>query len=235
MIDVKLLRSSAAEVANNLARRGYQLDVTAWQALEDQRRHWQVEVDRLRAARNAHAKSVGQARGRGEDIEPLMRTGEELGRELTLADESLGAVQSALDQWQLGLPNLLHDSVPQGRDESGNVEVARVGEPRTYSFAVRDHVAIGEGLKQLDFEAASRISGARFAVMRGGLARLQRALAQFMLDLHTGEHGYTEIYAPYLVLPQALVGTGQLPKFEADLFALRGEQAFYLIPTAEVP
>jgi seryl-tRNA synthetase len=235
MIDPKLLRSSTEEVARNLARRGYRLDVQALQELEERRRHWQIETDRLRAARNSHAKAVGQARGRGEDIAPLMQAGEELARQLTGADAELTGVQSALERWQLDLPNLLDASVPDGADESANLEVARHGEPRQFGFEPRDHVALGEGLALLDFEAASRISGARFAVMRGALARLQRALAQFMLELHTGEHGYTEIYAPYLVGAQALTGTGQLPKFEQDLFAVRGEQSFYLIPTAEVP
>jgi seryl-tRNA synthetase len=235
MIDPKLLRSSAQEVALNLARRGYRLDVQALQQLEERRRHWQIETDRLRAARNSHAKAVGQARGRGEDIAPLMQAGEELAQQLTGADAELSSVQSALERWQLDLPNLLHESVPDGADESANLEVARHGEPRQFGFEPRDHVTLGEGLALLDFEAAGRISGARFAVLRGPLARLQRALAQFMLELHTREHGYTEIYAPYLVGAHALTGTGQLPKFEQDLFAVRGEQSFYLIPTAEVP
>jgi seryl-tRNA synthetase len=235
MIDPKLLRSSTEEVARNLARRGYCLDVQALQQLEERRRHWQIETDRLRAARNSHAKAVGHARGRGEDIAPLMQAGEDLAQQLAGADAELNGVQSALERWQLELPNLLHESVPDGADESANVEVSRHGEPRQFGFEPRDHVALGEGLALLDFEAASRISGARFAVMRGPLARLQRALGQFMLQLHTREHGYTEIYAPYLVGAQALTGTGQLPKFEQDLFAVRGEQPFYLIPTAEVP
>jgi seryl-tRNA synthetase len=235
MIDPKLLRADPETVARNLARRGYRLDVAALQALEERRRHWQIETDRLRAARNAHAKSVGQARARGQDIAPLVTEGEAITRELTDADQQLGAVQVELDRWQLDLPNLLHDSVPEGADESGNVEVARVGEPPGFDFKPRDHVEIGERLGGLDFEAAGRISGARFVVMRGALARLQRALAQYMLDLHTTQHGYTEIYPPYLVAAHSLVGTGQLPKFEQDLFALRAEHPLYLIPTAEVP
>ncbi len=235
MIDPKLLRSASAEVARNLARRGFALDVVALQGLEDQRRHWQIEVDRLRAARNSHAKAVGQARGRGEDIAPLVIEGERLTTGLAAADAQLASLQAQLERIALELPNLLHASVPEGRAESANLEVARHGEPRRFEFAARDHVAIGEALGQLDFEAAARISGARFVVMRGALARLQRALAQFMLDLHTREHGYTEIYVPYLVGPQALTGTGQLPKFEPELFALRGEHSLYLIPTAEVP
>jgi len=234
MIDPKLLRSDPEQVARLLARRGFAFDVAAWRALEEQRRHWQIETDRLRAARNSHARTVGQARGRGEDIAPLLAAGEELTAGLAGAEQALEAAQSQLARWQLELPNLLDASVPDGVDESANVEVARHGVPRQFSFQPRDHVDVGAALGLIDFEAAGRISGARFVVMRGALARLQRALAQFMLDLHTREHGYTEIYAPYLVSPAALVGTGQLPKFEQDLFALRGERELYLIPTAEV-
>jgi seryl-tRNA synthetase len=235
MIDPKLLRSNPAEVARNLARRGFVLDVNALTALEERRRHWQLESDRLRAERNGHAKAIGQAKGRGEDITPLMARGEALAREVEDTDRALDAIQTELNDWQLGLPNLLHESVPEGLDESANVEVRRWGDPRQLAFTPRDHVEVGEGVGGLDFEAAGRIAGARFVVMRGALARLQRALAQFMLDLHTGTHGYTEIYVPYLVSASTLQGTGQLPKFEQDLFALRGEQNFYLIPTAEVP
>jgi len=235
MIDPKLLRSAPDEVARNLARRGFKLDVTAFNALEAQRRKWQVEVDRLRAARNSHAKAVGQARGRGEDIAPLIAQGEALAGETEAADAELAAVQSQLDAWQMGLPNLLHAAVPDGHDESANAEVRRWGEPKAFAFKPRDHVDVGEGLRGLDFEAAGRIAGARFVVMRGAVARLHRALAQFMLDLHTQEHGYTEVYVPYMVNPAALTGTGQLPKFKQDLFAVEGEQGFHLIPTAEVP
>jgi len=235
MIDPKLLRSDPEQVARLLARRGYAFDVNAWQQLEERRRHLQIETDRLRAARNSQAKAVGQARGRGEDIAPLLAAGEQLTQGLAGAEQELGRVQGQLERWQLELPNLLHESVPDGADESANVEVARVGVAREFNFKPRDHVELGEALGLLDFEAAGRISGARFVVIRAALARLQRALAQFMLDLHTREHGYTEIYAPYLVSSAALVGTGQLPKFEQDLFALRGEHELYLIPTSEVP
>ena len=235
MIDPKLLRTDPEAVARNLARRGYTLDVAALKALEDKRKPWAVEVDRLRAERNANAKAVGMAKGRGGDVSALLARGEALTSELARAEGELIGVQSELEQWQLGLPNLLHDSVPDGRDEQSNLEVRRWGEPRRFSFTPRDHVDIGERLGGLDFEAAARISGSRFVVMRGAVARLHRALAQFMLDLHTREHGYTEVYVPYLVQPQALFGTGQLPKFEQDLFAVRGEQSFFLIPTAEVP
>jgi seryl-tRNA synthetase len=235
VIDPKLLRSDPDAVARNLARRGFKLDVEALKALEEKRKPYQVESDRVRAERNANAKAVGMAKGRGEDVAPLIAKGEQLTQELARAEANLVAVQEELEQWQLGLPNLLHDSVPDGADESANVEVRRWGEPKKFSFKPRDHIEIGEKLGGLDFEAAARISGSRFVVMKSHVARLHRALAQFMLDLHTSEHGYTEVYVPYLVQKQALLGTGQLPKFEQDLFAVRGEQGFYLIPTAEVP
>lgn len=234
MIDPKLLRSDPEAVARNLARRGFVLDVQALKALEDKRKPWQIEADRLRAERNANAKAVGMAKAKGGDVAALIANGEKLTRDLAGAEEQLTAVQAELEHWQLGLPNLLHESVPEGRDESANVEVRRWGEPRSLAFKPRDHVEIGERLGGLDFEAASRISGARFVVMRSQVAQLHRALAQFMLDLHTREHGYTEVNVPYLVHPQALVGTGQLPKFEQDLFRVQGEQTFYLIPTSEV-
>ena len=236
MIDPKLLRTDPDAVARNLARRGFELDVSALKALEEKRKPCAVEVDRLRAERNANAKAVGIAKARAEDITALIARGEELTAGLGRAEAELEAVQSELEQWQLGLPNLLHESVPDGRDESANREVARWGEPRRFEFPARDHVEIGARLGGLDFEAAERISGARFVVMRGQVARLHRALAQFMLDLHTGEHGYLEVYVPYLVRPEALIGTGQLPKFAADLFAVAGGQQPYLLsPNAEVP
>ncbi len=235
MLDPKLLRSDPQAVAANLARRGFHLDVAAFQALEERRKAAQVESDRVRAERNANAKAVGMAKGKGADATALLARADELTGQLTASDATINAVQAELDAWQLGLPNLLHESVPEGRDETANQEVRRWGEPRTLDFQPKDHVEIGEKLGGLDFESAAKISGARFAIMTGGVARLQRALAQFMLDLHTREHGYTEVYAPYLVQAPALLGTGQLPKFEADLFRLSGEQMFYLIPTAEVP
>jgi seryl-tRNA synthetase len=235
VIDPKLLRSDPEAVARNLARRGITLDVQALRALEEKRKPWQVESDRLRAERNANAKAVGMAKGKGQDAAALIAKGEALTEDLAKADQALTAVQEELEQWQMGLPNLLHDSVPDGADEKANVEVRRWGQPRKFDFKPLDHIAIGEKLGGLDFEAAARISGARFVVMRSQIARLHRALAQFMLDLHTREHGYTEVYVPYLVQAQALYGTGQLPKFEQDLFALKGDQKLYLIPTAEVP
>ncbi|MDB6103387.1 MAG: seryl-tRNA synthetase [Gammaproteobacteria bacterium] len=235
MIDPKLLRSDPEAVARNMARRGITLDVQALRALEEKRKPWQVEADRLRAERNANAKAVGMAKGKGQDAAALIAKGEALTEDLGKAEQALTAVQEELEQWQMDLPNLLHDSVPDGVDEKANLEVRRWGQPRSFDFKPLDHMAIGEKLGGLDFEAAARMSGARFVVMRSQIARLHRALAQFMLDLHTREHGYTEVYVPYLVQPQALYGTGQLPKFEQDLFAVKGEPKFYLIPTAEVP
>ena len=235
MIDPKLIRTDPEAVARNLARRGYVLDVGALRALEEKRKPGAVEVDRLRAERNANARAVGVAKSRGEETAGLIARSESLTAELARAECELAAVQEGLEHWQLGLPNLLHESVPEGRDESANVEIRRWGEPTVLPFAPRDHVSIGERLGGLDFEAAARVSGARFVVMRGAVARLHRALAQFMLDLHTREHGYTEAYVPYLVRPPALTGTGQLPKFEQDLFAVSGAQPYFLIPTAEVP
>ena len=236
MIDPKLLRTDPDAVARNLARRGFVLDVSALRALEEKRKPWAVEVDRLRAERNANAKAVGMAKARGEDMTALIARGEDLTAKLSRTEAELEGVQRELEQWQLGLPNLLDESVPDGADESANREIARWGEPRRCDFPLRDHVEIGERLGGLDFAAAARIAGARFVVMRSQVARLHRALAQFMLDLHTREHGYTEVHVPYLVRPEALIGTGQLPKFEADLFAATGgPHPYFLIPTAEVP
>ena len=236
MLDARLLRSDPEAVARNLARRGYVLDVHRFRGLEERRKAAQVAADELRAARNAHAKKVGQAKGKGEDIAPLVAEGEAMARRLADLEQEQATAVAEFDALVLGLPNTLHDSVPDGRDENSNVEVRRWGTPRAFEFEPKDHVAIGEGLAQVDFEAAGRISGARFVVLKGGIARLHRALIQYMLDLHTGEHGYTEIYAPYLVARSSLVGTGQLPKFEADLFrVVSGEQELFLIPTAEVP
>ncbi len=235
MLDPKLLRSDPAAVAANLARRGFKLDVERLSALEESRKKWQMRVDELRNERNLHAKTVGKAKAQGQDIAPLLQQVESLGADLSKVESELAGVQSALDELLLGLPNMLHESVPEGHDESANAEIRRWGEPRKFDFKPRDHVELGEKLGQMDFAAAGKISGARFSVLSGPLARLQRALIQFMLDLHTGEHGYRELYVPYLVNAQSLTGTGQLPKFEADLFAVKGESELYLIPTAEVP
>jgi seryl-tRNA synthetase len=235
MIDPKLLRNSAADVAANLARRGFVFDAAAYLALEERRKALQVETEQLQSERNTSAKSIGKAKAQGEDIEPLLAAVKDLGERLEASESSLQAVQGELSDIELGLPNLLADDVPVGTSEDDNLEVRRWGEPVELGFTARDHIELGESLGQLDFDAASRISGARFAVMTGPLARLQRALIQFMLDTHTTEHGYTEAYVPYLVRSQALVGTGQLPKFEEDLFKTQTEPPFFLIPTAEVP
>jgi seryl-tRNA synthetase len=234
VLDPKLLRSDLSGVAAALARRGFVLDTESFAALEEQRKSVQIEADRLRAERNASAKAVGIAKSKGEDAAALLKSSEALGEQLQGVEQRLEAIQALLTDLQMGLPNILHASVPDGRDESANVEVRRWGEPKSFAFQPKDHVALGEPLG-MDFEAAGRISGARFVVMTGLLAKLHRALAQFMLDLHVREHGYREAYVPYLVHGTALVGTGQLPKFGQDLFAVRGDPDFYLIPTAEVP
>jgi seryl-tRNA synthetase len=234
VLDPKLLRTDLSAVAAQLARRGFSVDVAGLAALEEKRKTLQIDADRLRAERNAGAKAVGQAKANGQDASALLARGEALGAELQGVEKQLAAVQAELNEIALGLPNLLHASVPEGRDEAANVEVRRWGSARVFDFAPQDHVALGETMG-MDFEVAGRMSGARFVVMTGHLARLQRALIQFMLDLHVRDHGYREAYVPYLVHATALQGTGQLPKFEQDLFAVRGDPGFYLIPTAEVP
>ena len=235
MLDPKLLRTEPDRVAANLARRGFRLDVAALAALEERRKALQIRTDALRNERNTRSKAIGQAKAKGQDVAPLLKEVEGLGAELAAAESDFAGVQAEVERLAMGLPNLLNDSVPDGTDETANAEVRRVGVPRALGFVPRDHVALGELDGGLDFESAGRISGARFAVMRGAVARLHRALAQFMIDLHTREHGYTEVYVPYLVSRQTLTGTGQLPKFEQDLFALKGENELFLIPTAEVP
>jgi seryl-tRNA synthetase len=234
VLDPKLLRVELPRVAAELARRGFHLDVERISRLEEQRKAAQIEADSLRAERNANAKATGQAKAQGRDAAPLIELGESLAQRLAALEGRLEAIQADLLDIQLGLPNILHSSVPPGRDETDNVEVRRWGEPRPFSFEPKDHVAIGARLG-MDFEAAGRISGARFVVMTGPLAKLHRSLIQLMLDLHVREHGYREAYVPYLVHAEALVGTGQLPKFEQDLFAVQGDPGFFLIPTAEVP
>ena len=234
MIDPKLLRSDLSGVAPQLARRGFVLDIPAFAAIEEHRKAAQMHADALRAERNANAKAVGFAKAKGQETDALLRAGEALGATLAEAEGKLETLQTELSELQLGLPNLLHQSVPEGRDEKANVEMRRWGKPREFSFEPKDHVAAGAPFG-MDFEAAGRISGARFVVLTGALARLHRALIQFMLDLHVREHGYMEAYVPYLVHASAMLGTGQLPKFEQDLFVVRGNPGFYLIPTAEVP
>ena len=235
MIDPKLLRQSAADVAANLARRGFEFDAESYLALEEKRKALQVETEQLQSERNSSAKSIGKAKAQGEDIEPLLAAVKDLGDRLEASQAALQEVQTTLRDIELGLPNLLADDVPTGDSEDDNTEVRTWGEPVELGFRARDHIELGENLGHLDFDAASKISGARFVVMTGPLARLQRALIQFMLDTHTGEHGYSEAYVPYLVKSSALIGTGQLPKFEEDQFKTTDESPFYLIPTAEVP
>ena len=235
MIDIKEIRSDIHEVAKQLARRGFSLDTKVLIALEQQRKSIQVRTQDLQAKRNASAKAIGQAKAKVEDPAPLIAEVATLGDELKDAENQLEAVQEQLNDILLGIPNLPHESTPDGQDENDNVEVRRWGQPRAFDFEPKDHVDIGEALEQLDFETASKLTGSRFVVMSGPVARMHRALIQFMLDLHTGEHGYTETYVPYIVNADSLMGTGQLPKFEEELFKLHGEQDFYLIPTAEVP
>lgn len=236
MLDSKLLRTQTQYIAEQLARRGFVLDVAGLAALETQRKAVQTRTEQLQAERNSRSKSIGQAKARGEDIAPLLAQVDQLGGELEAGKRELETIQADLDAIALNIPNIPHQSVPQGASEDDNVEVRSWGTPRTFDFPVQDHVLLGENIQGLDFEAAAKLSGARFAVMRGGIARLHRALAQFMLDLHTAEHGYQEMYTPYLVQASALQGTGQLPKFSEDLFRIeREDQApLYLIPTAEV-
>ena len=235
MLDPRLIRGQLDETAARLAARGFKLDTARIAALETERKAVQVQTQALQNERNTRSKSIGKAKAAGEDIAPLMADVAKLGDELKQGESRLEELQADLNEILLGVPNLPHASVPAGRDENDNIEVRRWGEPRSFDFSPRDHVDVGDALGLLDFETAAKIAGARFAVMSGALARLHRALIQFMLDLHTGEHGYIETYVPYVVNNDSLRGTGQLPKFEEDLFKLNGEQNYYLIPTAEVP
>ncbi len=235
MIDPKLLRQDTQTVAANLARRGYEFDAGAYLALEERRKSLQVETEELRNERNTSSKNIGKAKAQGEDIAPLLEAVKELGDKLENNEAELQMILGDLRSIELGLLNLLSDDVPDGKSEEDNAEVRSWGEPTELGFEAKDHIELGENLGMLDFETASKISGSRFVVMRGQLARMQRALIQFMLDTHTQDHGYVETYVPYLVQYDALVGTGQLPKFEEDLFKTTTETPFYMIPTAEVP
>ncbi len=235
MLDPKLLRSDLVETTRQLARRGHVLDSGAFAALEERRKAIQVRTQTLQAERNSLSKAIGQAKAKGEDSAPIMARVADLGDRLKQSEAELAGLQVELETLALGIPNIPHESVPDGRDENSNVEVRRWGEPRQFDFTPRDHVDVGTALDMLDFDAATKIAGSRFVVLKGTLARMQRALIQFMLDLHTREHGYTEVYVPYLVNADSLRGTGQLPKFEQDLFRLQTDPPYYLIPTAEVP
>ncbi|MGK5030449.1 serine--tRNA ligase [Janthinobacterium sp. MDT1-19] len=239
MIDIQLLRKDIATVAERLATRKFQLDVAGFNALEAERKAIQTRTEELQGKRNALSKQIGMLKGKGEDTSAVMAQVAGLGDELKADEAALTLVQAKLSDFIMAVPNLPHESSPVGTDESGNVEVRKVGTPRTFDFEVKDHVDVGAPLG-LDFEVATKLTGSRFSVMKGGIARLHRALAQFMLNTHVDEHGYTECYTPYMVNADSLRGTGQLPKFEADLFSVKkggaeGEgETFYLIPTSEV-
>ncbi|MEH6458269.1 serine--tRNA ligase [Chitinimonas sp. JJ19] len=237
MLDIQQLRNDLDGVAARLAQRGYALDTAAFAALEHERKALQTRTQDLQAERNAKSKAIGQAKSRGEDVAPIMASVANLGDELKAAEQSLAALQDKLNDMLLHIPNLPHESVPVGKDESGNVELLRWGTPRSFDFEVKDHVDIGTPLG-LDFETGAKLSGARFTVLKGQIAKLHRALAQFMIDTQTDEHGYTEVYTPYIVNPEVLFGTGQLPKFADDMFRVErgGEdgQTQYLISTSEI-
>ncbi|GGX78761.1 serine--tRNA ligase [Massilia dura] len=239
MIDIQLLRKDIDTVAARLASRKFQLDVAGFSALESERKEIQTRTEELQGKRNALSKQIGMLKGKGEDTSAVMAEVAGIGDGLKANETALADVQQKLQAFLQAVPNLPHESVPVGTDESGNVEVRKVGTPRAFDFEVKDHVDVGAALG-LDFDTATKLTGSRFSVMKGGIARLHRALAQFMLDTHTDKHGYTECYTPYMVNADSLLGTGQLPKFEADLFSVKkggveGEgETFYLIPTSEV-
>jgi seryl-tRNA synthetase len=241
MLDIQSLRNDLHSVAARLATRGYELDKAKFEQLESDRKQVQTRTQELQAKRNSTSKMIGQAKAKGEDVAPVMAEVASLGDELKQMEVRLGDIQQALDGFLSVIPNMPHESVPLGESEADNQEVRKVGTPATFNFEVKDHVSLGEGLGGLDFETAAKISGARFSLLKGPLARMHRALTQFMLDTHTDQHGYTEVYVPYLVNAASMRGTGQLPKFEEDLFRVprvmgeEGEKNFYLIPTAEVP
>ncbi|HEX4910585.1 MAG TPA: serine--tRNA ligase [Permianibacter sp.] len=239
MIDPKYLRGDIQTAAANLARRGYALDVAKISSLEEQRKALQTKMQDLQNLRNTRSKAIGQAKAKGEDVAPLMAEVAKVGEELEQAKTDFEKVQAEMDAIHASIPNLLHESVPDGSDSEQNVEVRRWGEPRQFDFPVKDHVSIGEIDGGLDFALATKLTASRFIVMKGQIAKLHRALIQFMLDIHSEEHGYTEVYVPYMVNGDSLRGTGQLPKFKEDLFAVSGSTQdnaqLYLIPTAEVP
>lgn len=234
MLDTQLFRQDLPTLAQRLAGKGYQLPVDAIEKLEAARKQLQVDTQNLQATRNARSKQIGQAKAQGLDIKPLLADVADLGEQLKQSQQALADIQTELQTILMGVPNIPDASCPQGADEADNLEIRRWGEPRQFDFEIKDHVDLGAQNNSLDFESAIKLTGSRFVVMKNQLARLHRALIQFMLDLHTTEHGYTELYVPYLVNADSLRGTGQLPKFEEDLFHIQS-QGFYLIPTAEVP
>lgn len=235
MLDPKRVRTQTEEIARRLAIKNFAFDTATFETLEERRRATQVRTETLQSEQNRRSRSIGKAKAAGEDIQPLLDEVESLKAQRSEAEEELRSLQEELNGFLAGLPNLPDEGVPEGGSEDDNVELRTWGTPRDFDFEPRDHVALGEALRGLDFETASRLAHSRFAVMRGPVARLHRALTQFMLDLHTREHGYVETYVPYLVNADTLYGTGQLPKFEEDLFKMEGENPLYLIPTAEVP
>jgi len=234
MLEPQLLRHNLTEVTTKLAQRGFKVDQARLTELEAARKQCQVETQQLQSERNRHSKNIGKAKASGEDITALLDNVAQLGEQLKASETKLEDIQAQLNDLLMGMPNIPHPSTPIGNSEADNPEIRRWGTPPTFAFAAKDHVDLGNNLGLLDFETAAKITGARFSLMRGPLARLHRALIQFMLDLHTEEHGYLEVNVPYLVNSDSLLGTGQLPKFAADLFHIN-EQKFYLIPTAEVP
>ena len=235
MLDPKRLRNDLDEVAAQLARRGFVLDVDNIRALEQRRKTLQVETEQLQNERKVRSKAIGQAKAKGDNVEPLMAEVAEIGERVKLAEQELASLQAELEAIALGIPNILEASVPDGKDENANVEIRRWGEPPAFDFTPKDHVDLGLPNGWMDFDAGAKLTGSRFVVLRAAMARLHRALIQFMLDTHTQVHGYSEVYTPYMVNADSLRGTGQLPKFEEDLFKLNNEQGYYLIPTAEVP
>ena len=234
MLDPQVLRNDIGQVAKALSKRHYTLDITAIETLEEKRKAVQVKTQELQQQRNSRSKEIGKAKAQGNDAQPLLDEVASLGDELKSSENELNEIQKELNEILMGIPNIPHDSVPEGQTEEDNEEIRRWGEPKVFDFEVKDHVDLGESMGLLDFEAGVRIAGKRFSVMQGAIARLHRALIQFMLDTHTREHGYTELNVPYLANSDSLLGTGQLPKFEEDLFHIEGYD-FYLIPTAEVP
>jgi seryl-tRNA synthetase len=235
MLDPQLLRTDPEAVAAALKPRAYELDVTAWRDLESRRKELQIRVQELQNQKNQSAKSIGQAKARGEDIQPLLEAVRHLGEELGQSESDFNQVRSQQQAWLMEMPNLALPDVPLGVDENDNVEIRKWGEPGKFDFEPRGHVELGEGNGMIDAQSAAKLAGTRFVVLKGSLSRMHRALAQFMLDVHTQEHGYTEVYLPYLVNSQTMMGTGQLPKFEDDAFATTDDPPRYLIPTAEVP
>jgi len=235
MLDQKLLRNDIGTIAKKLAIRGYELDINKFNELEAQRKEFAVKTQDLQNERTTKSKGIGKAKGQGLDIEPLLAEVANLGDELDAAKKQLEEAQAQINDMMMGMPNLLDDSVPAGKSEDDNIEIRKWGEPTKLDFDAKDHVELGAPNDWLDFETAAKLTGSRFVVMRGDMARLHRALIQFMLNLHTSEHGYQEVYVPFMVNADSLRGTGQLPKFEEDLFALKGDSEYYLIPTAEVP